>query len=354
MEIRDNVELSAYTTLGIGGPARHFMQAGDVETVAAGLAWAAGRGMPCFILGGGSNLLVSDAGFPGLVIHCRLRGMREAASQGDSMEVAVSAGEDWDTFVAWTVNRGLAGVECLSGIPGTAGATPVQNVGAYGQEVAETIDAVEVWEIAAAREVRFSPAECKFGYRSSIFNGEARGRYVVTAVHFRLERGAPATLRYPELRLRFGSNGRPGLAEIRAAVREIRRSKAMLLDASEAESRSAGSFFKNPILTLDQLEALSSRAGERPPVFGVVDARRRRIPELAKVPAAWLLERAGFQKGYRPEGSRAGLSSRHVLAIVNYGRASAAEVLALAERMQSAVADRFAIELAMEPERVGF
>lgn len=357
MQILENISLAQFTTLGIGGPARYFLAVDTPALIADALRWCGERGLAWRVLGGGSNLLVSDRGFDGLIMHIRLRGLApKAAADGPqvgSVEVEAGAGEDWDGFTAWAVANDLAGVECLSGIPGTVGAAPVQNIGAYGQEVDETVAGVSAWDSERSRMVELTPAECCFGYRSSIFNGVARGRYVITAVRFRLQPHAPATLRYAELQLRFRGAAAAPLAEVREAVRAIRRGKAMLLDPAEAESRSAGSFFKNPILTEVEFERLAPH-DPRPPRFAVLDDRRRPVPGRVKVPAAWLIEQAGFSRGFHLPGSRAALSSRHALAIVNRGGATAAEVLELAGHVRAGVEKRFQIRLHLEPEMVGF
>lgn len=343
MQPEEQVALAPRTTLGVGGAARWFVSVDDEQAVPEAVAWARRAGLPWLVLGGGSNLLVSDRGYAGLVLHMALRGLREP--EAGVLEAA--AGEDWDTLVAHAVARGYAGLECLSGIPGTVGATPVQNVGAYGQEVAETIEAVRAWDSRAEAWVSLEPGACGFAYRASRFNGPDAGRFVIVAVRFRLRSGGAATLRYPELRRGFPAGAEPTLAEVRAAVRALRRGKGMLLEPGEPESRSAGSFFKNPVLPEAALPELARRAGAEPP----------RYPAAAgevKVPAAWLLERAGFARGFALPGARARLSQRHVLAIVNPGGASSAEIVALARHLQAEVERRLGVRLQPEPVAVGF
>lgn len=339
LELEENVGLAGLTTLGIGGAARYVARLEAEAELAELLAFCRARELPWMMLGSGSNLLVSDDGYAGMAIRMALRGIR--ALDGGRVEAA--AGEDWDGFVAWCVARELAGVECLSGIPGTVGATPVQNVGAYGQEVADCLERVRAFDTKSETWVELGAGQCGFGYRTSRFNQEDQGRFVVTAVTFRLRPGGAPTVRYPELQKRA-----PGtLAETREAVREIRRGKAMLLTADDPECRSAGSFFKNPVMAAADLDEIERRAGGRPPSFAAGNG-------MVKVPAAWLIERAGFQRGFRLPGSRVGLSSRHVLAIVNYGGGTAAEVMALARQIQGQVRERFAVHLEPEPVRVGF
>lgn len=344
--IAAQVPLAPLTTLGIGGPARFFARVEREEQIPALMAWAEQQARPVFVLGGGSNLLVADRGYDGLVLAIALRGIR-----GEAEEVTAAAGEPWDAFVERCVARDWAGIECLSGIPGTVGGTPVQNVGAYGQDVAETIVAVRAWDRERREFVELDRTACRFGYRASLFNRDQPGRFIVTAARFRLQPGGAPALRYAELQRRFAGAARPGLRDVREAVREIRRGKAMLIEPDQPESHSAGSFFKNPIVSEAQAEAVAARAGEPPPRFAT--------PEGVKLPAAWLIERAGFSRGYRPPApgggaGRVGLSSRHALAIVNYSGASAAEVAALARRIRDAVAARFGIPLAPEPVWLGF
>ncbi len=341
MRIEEHQPLGQRTTLGVGGPARFAAEIAAEAQIPEAVAWARGRGLPWLAWGAGSNLLVSAAGFGGLAAHIALRGVHF----GERGEVEAAAGEDWDALVAACVARGWAGIECLSGIPGTVGATPVQNVGAYGQDVGEVLERVRAWDAGREAWVELSAQECGLGYRASRFNRADRGRFVVASVGLRLRPGGAATVRYPELQRRLGG-GAAALGDVRTAVLALRRSKGMVLDAADPDSRSAGSFFKNPIVTEADAEAIARAAGAEPPRFAAGDGQ-------VKVPAAWLIERAGFAKGYRIAGSRARLSHKHVLAIVNDGGASAAEVEALARRIQDAVAERFGVELGQEPEGVG-
>jgi len=339
---REHVRLADHTTLGLGGEARYWAEAEREADIPAAAAWARQQGLPWMPLGGGSNVLASDAGYDGLILHLALPGVRELG--GGRVEAA--AGEDWDGFVAWCVARGLAGLECLSGIPGTVGATPVQNVGAYGQEVAETIQSVRAWDRQAEAWVELPASACGFGYRSSRFQ-PGKGRFVIAAVRFALRPGGAAALRYPELRRQFPDPAAaPSLSEVREAVRAIRRGKAMLIEPGDPECRSAGSFFKNPVVSEAAAAELARRLGAAPPQFPAAAGQ-------VKLPAAWLIEQAGFHKGYRPAGSGVGLSRRHVLAIVNYGSGTAAAVAALAGQIQSAVAAKTGIALHPEPVWLG-
>jgi UDP-N-acetylmuramate dehydrogenase len=318
------------------------------------------------VLGGGSNLVVADEGFPGTVVHVATRGIRHEPD-GDRVLLTVAAGEDWDTVVAGTVADGLAGLECLSGIPGLAGATPIQNVGAYGQEVAQTLVAVRGYDRERGEVADLTAADCGFGYRTSAFKRSLRswaaggpgvtGRLVVLGVTFRLERSVrSAPVRYAELARALGvsEGGRAPLSEVRSAVLALRRGKGMVLDATDPDTRSAGSFFTNPVLDLaafaelERTVAASLGPGIRVPTFPAG-------PEQVKVPAAWLIERAGFAKGYRPgpDGPGARISAKHTLALVNPGGATTASLLALAREVTGGVRKAFGVDLAAEPVLVG-
>jgi len=357
VNLRENVRLAPYTTLQLGGPARYFVECASESEVRAALAHARERGLAVFVLGGGSNVVFGDAGFPGVVLRVAIgrdQGIAfgEGDGPGEAPEISAGAGADWDTLVRGAVQRGWTGVECLSGIPGTVGGTPIQNVGAYGQEVAETLVRVTCLDRTTLERRTFSAAECEFGYRDSRFKGRDRGRYVVLDVTLRLRRDAPPRIRYPELRdaiMRAGSlDAAPADAVrlVRQTVLALRRAKSMVLDPADPNARSAGSFFMNPVLSpaaFAELERRWQRAGGTSaiPSFPAGDA--------VKVPAAWLVERAGFPKGYRLGG--AGVSERHALALVNLGGTSA-ELLALADAIRTGVERRFGITLECEPEVV--
>jgi UDP-N-acetylmuramate dehydrogenase len=359
MHMEENKPLAPFTTFGIGGPARWFVEAVSEDEIVEATACARERGFALFVLGGGSNLLISDAGFDGLVLRVGLLGI-EAYADGPAGDAfgewvyRVAAGEDWNRFVQRAAVDNCAGIECLAGVPGTVGGTPVQNVGAYGQEVAPVIECVRVFDLKERVFREFSAAECEFAYRRSRFNTTDRGHYIVTRVDYRLTLGGAPTLRYAELQraIEAGAQDRqPSLSEVAAMVRRIRQAKGMLLVEGDPDCRSAGSFFKNPVVS----EVLAARVAEvsakEPPRFPAG-------PGQVKLPAAWLIEQAGFQKGYRL--GAAGISSRHTLALINLGEAvgrggaSAAEILALAEKINSAVDARFGIKLEMEPVLVGF
>jgi UDP-N-acetylmuramate dehydrogenase len=347
--IEENKPLAPFTTLGIGGPARWFMEATKEDEIAAAAAWATDRRVPLFVLGGGSNLVVSDGGFTGLVVHIALPGVDQGPAKDGSGETIyrVAAGEDWDPFVLRTVEDNCAGIECLAGIPGSAGGTPVQNVGAYGQEVAATIVRVRAFDLGEQAWVEFSGAECGFAYRRSRFNTVDRGRYVVTRVDYRLMPGGAPTLGYGDVRRALGSNTRPSLVEVADAVRRIRQTKGMLLVEGDPDCCSVGSFFKNPVVKREQADRIEEESGKELPRF----PGGTRDEQMVKIPAAWLIEQVGFARGFAL-GS-AGISSRHTLALINRGGATAREILALAEAIEIGVRERFGVELEREPVLVG-
>lgn len=337
-----HVLLSEWTTLRLGGPAQAFVEVTEARGLETVLSKAEAEDEPVLVLGGGSNVVVADEGFPGTVVHMGIKGIR--FERGASGVIAhVGAGEDWCAFVAQCVAEGLAGVECLSGIPGLAGATPVQNVGAYGQEVSETISCVTAWDRTRRSLLRMSPAECRFAYRDSLFKRNAR--YVVTEVEFRLlPSRSSCPLRYEELARRLGTRlgGNAPLEETAQAVIGLRRAKAMVLDPADPDSRSVGSFFTNPVLDNSGMRDLLE-LGPEVPRFAVVGG--------TKVPAAWLVERAGFTRGYRRGG--AAISSKHTLALTALDGGSAADVLALARDVREGVRQRFGVQLEIEPVLVG-
>jgi UDP-N-acetylmuramate dehydrogenase len=348
MQVQENVPLAPLTTLQVGGPARYFVEAMTADEVREATQLAKERNAPLFVLGGGSNLVVSDQGWPGLVLRVGILGIQHQHGH-DVAYFEAGAGEVWDEFVAAVVAHHCAGVECLSGIPGSVGGTPVQNVGAYGQEVAETIESVQALDLKTGKEVEFSQEECGFRYRTSIFNTTERGRYVILRVRYALVHNGEPRLAYADLKKYFANRaGTPTLAETREAVRQIRATKSMLITPGDPDSRSVGSFFKNPVLTAEQHEELQRRASERGlevPSYPALDAQR-------KVSAAWLVEQAGFAKGYAL--GRTAISSKHALALVNRGGATAAEIVALKDQVQEKVLKTWGIRLEPEPVFVGF
>ena len=346
LTIRDGVPLAPLTTLELGGPARHFVEANDDDTVSEALRWADARGLRVLILGGGSNMVVPDAGFDGLVVRIAIRGRQINADTG---VVTAAAGEPWDALVAETVSRGLAGLECLSGIPGLVGATPIQNVGAYGQEVAETIRRVRVLERRSGMHYDLPPGDCAFAYRDSAFKRDP-DRFVVLSVTFALRPGGAPTLRYGELSdaLSGHTGPPPSLADARGAVLALRRLKSMVIVEGDPNRRSVGSFFTNPIVSEQEAEAVAARAVELGAVAAPGDLPR--WPAQAggvKLSAGWLIERAGIGKGLRR--GTVGVSTAHALALVHLGGGSTAALLELAREVRDAVRARFAITLTPEP-----
>ena len=352
LTVQENVPIAPYTTLGVGGPARFFIEAQTEEQILDAMEFARARSYPVFVLGGGSNLVVSDSGFPGLVLKIELAGIHPLEDE-TSGEFSVAAGVDWDAFVLHCVNRNLAGIECLSGIPGTVGGTPVQNVGAHGEDVSEVISQVRVLDRDSLQVTKIANADCKFAYRSSIFNTTQKDRYIILSVDFVLRTDGRPRIHYPDLQKRFaGSAHVPKVLEVREVVLQTRRSKAMVISDSDPDTRSAGSFFKNPVLDTDNVERLESGARSR----GLIGSSES-IPRFAasagkeKLPAAWLIEHAGFHKGYVHKN--AGISSKHALALVNRGGATAQDVLELMSLIQARVQEAFGITLQPEPVFVG-
>ena len=358
MEICSNISLAPFATFRIGGPARWFVEATSEDEIAEATAWARLHCTPIFILGGGSNVLISDAGFDGLVLRVALLGVKVSDDPPRSGQLAqrvyqVAAGEHWDNCVERTIEENCAGLECLTGIPGSAGGTPVQNVGAYGQEVSSVIERVRAFDLEDRAFVEFTAAECGFGYRRSRFNSADRGRFLVTRVNYRLTTGGAPTLSYADVLREHESSLRAGteptLSEVAGAVRRIRRSKGMLLVQGDPDCRSAGSFFKNPVVSDELFQEIAARIAA-PPHFPAEPGPGGEAQ--VKISAAWLIEQAGFSKGYTL--GAAGISSRHTLAVINRGQASAAEIMALAEKISEAVKAQFGICLEMEPVLVGF
>ena len=335
------VALGAYTTLRLGGPAGRIVTATEPDEAVATVRKTDG---PLLVLAGGSNVVVADEGFPGTVLLLRTRGVEVVARTGGTVDVEVAAGEPWDDFVARTVAEGWSGVECLSGVPGSAGATPIQNVGAYGQEVAETIVAVEAYDRLDEDTRWLTPEECRFAYRTSVFKHS--DRWLVLRVRFRLvASGESAPVRYAELARALGVEvgARVPLEQARAAVLRLRAGKAMVLADDDPDTWSVGSFFTNPVLSAEAYRRLAEVAGDagEPPAWPGAGG-------TMKVSAAWLIERAGFSKGFGGAGGVA-ISSRHTLALTNRGGGTTAALLELARTVRNGVQDRFGVVLHPEP-----
>lgn len=343
LKIKEFESLAEYTTFKIGGAARFFVEAKTETEILEALKFAKENSLNLLILGGGSNVLIADSGFDGLVIKIALTGIEFVQQADETILVTVRAGENWDQLVEICVNKQLQGFECLSGIPGQVGGTPVQNVGAYGQEVSETISSVKVLERTSEEIFELSGDRCNFSYRTSIFNTTNRNQFIVLAVTFKLKLNGKAKIVYKDLRDYFGKQ-QPSLPQVRDAVLEIRRAKSMVIDPADINSKSAGSFFKNPIVEIEKFDSIKERFIEPIPHYTINH-------EFVKIPAAWLIENSGFTKGYRQ--GNVGISTRHSLAIVNFGMASAADVINLMNEIQNTVEKKFGILLQPEPVLVG-
>jgi UDP-N-acetylmuramate dehydrogenase len=341
-EPREHVVLAPYCTLGVGGPARWFVQAPDEDALIAAHGWAKARGVPMRVLGGGSNVVVADAGVEALVVRIDLRGITTRVTR-DVVELTAAAGEPWDALVAFAVERGWTGLECLSGIPGLVGATPIQNVGAYGQDVSETVTAVRALDTETGRVVTLANHECGFSYRDSRFKSVEPGRHVILSVTYRLVPGGPPCVRYAEVGRHLASRDltRPTIGDVRESVLAIRRSKSMVIDPADENRRSCGSFFTNAIVSAADADRVARAAG---------DPAMPRWPEpdgRVKLSSAWLIEHAGFARGQRD--GPVGLSTRHALAVVAHDGARAADVVAFARRIAETVHATFGVRLTPEP-----
>jgi UDP-N-acetylmuramate dehydrogenase len=349
MLLQENVPLAPLTTLQIGGPARFFVEARTTAEVADAISFVQTRNLKLFVVGGGSNLVIADEGFPGLVLKLAIAGIDRRPGEQDSRVLFdVGAGESWDRFVSHAVVANCAGVECLSGIPGSVGGTPVQNVGAYGQDVSETIESVEVYDRRDGQIRELCNEACGFSYRSSIFNTSERNRFVILRVTYALLPGGEPRIEYADLKRHFAAwETRPNLAQTREAVRHVRALKGMLLVEGDPDCRSAGSFFKNPVLSEEQHNELRKRAAAK----GFAIPSYPALAQNHKVSAAWLVEHSGFTRGY--QSGRVGISGKHALAIVNRGEATAAEVIALKDQIQQRVEEIWGVRLEPEPVFVG-
>lgn len=337
---QENVELAPHTTMQLGGPARYFVAVSSVEELKAALQIAQEKKLRVHILAGGSNTVFSDDGFDGLVINIDLKGI-SFVDDGDDVIITAQAGEAWEPLAKETVERNLAGFECLAGIPGSVGATPVQNVGAYGQDVSQTIEKVTALDRESLEIVEFSNADCQFSYRMSRFKGTDADAYVIMAVTYRLKKNGAPTLEYQQVIDTVGSE--PTLQKARAVVLALRKSKSMVVDPTDVNTRSCGSFFTNPIVSEEELQRVISIAQEH----GIGDVPRFPHEDAAfTVPAAWLIEHAGWHKGLRQGG--VGISDNHPLALVNYN-GTTNELLSLARDIQESVQEKFGVALVQEP-----
>lgn len=332
--------LAGLTTLGLGGPARRLARVGNETALLAALEDNGHR--PVCVLGSGSNLVVADRGFDGLLLQSQDHSCDYDPATGD---LTVGAGLSWDDLVTFAVQQGAAGIECLAGIPGLCGAAPVQNIGAYGQEIGQVLTSVRAVHLGSGAAKEFSHAECGFAYRRSRFKYEDSATWMITQVRLRLRPNGPATLLYRELAAALEAESDPDLARVRAEVLRLRRSKSMVYDREDPNHRSAGSFFTNPIVSAEQAAQLAAATGSAPPAWPTEDGR-------VKLAAAWLIQRSGFEKG-AVSGS-VGLSTNHVLALINRGGAKTSELLAFATGIRDRVRERFGIDLRPEPVPLGF
>jgi UDP-N-acetylmuramate dehydrogenase len=340
--LQTNVALAAYTTINLGGPAKYFIDCTSIADLKYALDYAVQNRLPVHVLGGGSNTVFPESGYNGLVLRVNWQGI-EFDPDGEYTKVTAHAGEPWDELVSAVVSRGLGGLENMSGIPGTVGAAPVQNVGAYGQDASRVITSITALDRATQQENNFTNEQCQFGYRTSRFKKDDKHKFVITSVTFRLANEGIPSISYPdvldELRNKaISGRGVTALTQLRTAILNVRRRKSMVINPADPHSRSCGSFFENPVLTETQYRLLEEMAGQKVPA--------RPAGQSFIVSAAWLIEQAGFSKGYRQDG--VGVSDHHNLALVNYGGTTAA-LLALAEDIRSNVKKKFSILLETEP-----
>lgn len=348
MKFQKNINLSDFTTIKLGGPAKEFVECKTNNEIIEALKYAKENNLDIWILGGGSNTIFSDEGFDGLVIKIGSRGI-EYDERNGFVFVRAKSGENWDSLVAECVKKNLAGIEALSGIPGSVGATPVQNVGAYGQEVSESIEKVKAISISDLKEVEFTPDECKFEYRTSRFKSQDNGKYIITEVVYRLIKNGIPKISYPELERKAHEKFGEKFAllmppNVRELVLELRKTKSMVCDKSDPNSFSCGSFFTNPCITQKEFIVLQERnksvkGYEEIPFY---ETEKHQI----KIPAAWLVEQAGFTKGFKHNGAK--ISDRHCLSIVNNG-GTANDILGLGRLIRYKVKEKFGIELEIEP-----
>jgi len=341
MEIQNNIPLANLTTIGLGGKAQYFVACESIAEIQEALAYAKEHNLDVHVLGGGSNTVFPDHDFEKLVLKISLKGVEYAEGDG-YVDVTAAAGEDWDSLVSACVAKGLAGIETLSGIPGSVGATPIQNVGAYGSEVADVIVAVATLDIEANEIRHFENEECAFGYRTSRFKTTDKGKYIVTGVTYRLTPNGEPKITYPELAATVGENvgsGVDALIKVRETVLALRRKKSMVLDPNDPDSRSCGSFFTNPLVSPEQLVAIQEKYPEVPHFSS---------GQKEKILAAWLIEHAGWKKGQEYKGIH--ISNKHALALVSTEQGNAEDLLAFARQIQESVKEKFGIALQCEPE----
>lgn len=355
MEIQQGVALAPLTTIKLGGTASVFIECVNETDIQEALQFAHEKNLLIHVLGGGSNTIFHDDGFAGLVLAVRLKGVTFQEKES-YVEADVAAGEDWDSFVQQCIGRGFGGLECMSGVPGLVGATPIQNVGAYGQEVSEVITHVRAVDRTSGKVQTFSAKECAFGYRTSRFKTTDANTYIITSVRFRLSPNATPNIHYEQLREALSSTeplgtGKPALQKVREAVLGLRKSKSMLVSVDDPHSQSCGSFFVAPLISLDVLARITDIVGEEPPHFTAASESKdaHSLQGMVKIPAGWLIEQAGFERGYRRNGI--GISPNHALALVNYSGTSQ-DLLSFAQEIQQVVRDKFGVVLEQEPVAV--
>lgn len=346
ISIQQNIPLALLTTIQLGGNASKFVSCASDQDIIDALTYAQGKNLPIHILGGGSNTVFSDTGFSGLVIHIAAKGISHEELTDGTVRLTARAGENWDNVVQYAIEHNFTGIECLSGIPGSAGGTPYQNVGAYGQDVSETIETVCVIDRSTHTATEFSNQACEFGYRTSRFKTTDKDKYIITAVSFILTPNKPPIIKYPELQDAFDqtATGQDTLQQVRDAVLTLRKKKSMVIDKADPNSISCGSFFTNPIITEEELAAIPALHNSDIPQFPA--GEEPNDEQLIKLSAGWLIEHAGFSKGM--QFGNVGISTNHSLALINRG-GTTEELLTLAKKIQEAVKEKFEIQLEMEP-----
>ncbi|MFC2092916.1 UDP-N-acetylmuramate dehydrogenase [Bacteroidota bacterium] len=352
INFQHSVSLSELTTIKLGGEAKLFCNCKTTDEIIACLIYAKTENLPVQVIGGGSNIIFSDDGFNGIVIKIYIKGIKFNELEKNLIEITSGAGEAWDDFVKLCIDNNLNGVECLSGIPGCVGATPIQNVGAYGQEVSNTIVSVEAIDRLTLKTVEFTNEECNFGYRQSRFKNKDKDKYIITKVTYSMKKFAEPKIKYPELKkylddntkLNALKNGKEKLSAIRDIVIDIRKSKSMIIDSNDPNTVSCGSFFLNPVLTEEEFKEL-----EKTCIKSNLNVPAYKTDKGIKISAAWLLENAGFHKGYKKGG--VGISTNHSLALINCG-GSAKELLELSDKIENEVYYKLGVKLSNEPEIV--
>jgi UDP-N-acetylmuramate dehydrogenase len=340
MIVQKDIKLSTHTTIKIGGKAKYFVTVHSIKELKKSLLYATRKSLPSFIISGGSNTIFSDEGYQGVIIKTKIEGTKIVKENKKSIYIKAFAGTNWDTFVKYCVDNGYQGIECLSGIPGSVGATPIQNVGAYGQEVSQTVHSVECIDKDSFKKIILSNQECKFSYRDSFFKGHQE--LIITSVIFKLRKLLRAKVNYPQVIQKLSSSVAT-LSKVRSTVIALRKEKSMILDLKDPNTRSVGSFFKNPIVGKNEFNLLQEKHGDIP--FW-------NNGSSYKISAAWLIEMSGFTKGYN-YNPKVGLSTKHTLAVVNKNHATSSDLVMFVKLIQEEVYKQFSIQLIPEPILVG-